>query len=101
MVSSRPQALGVQPAHPANPNHLVGSKWTRVIARASDPSVAPLTREPKDEIATAETCTHYVVTVHRARTGEVELASVLLPEQVIRIPWRALRERTHWLPGWS
>jgi hypothetical protein len=92
----------VQPAHPANPNHLVGSKWTRVIERsehASDAESGEPARE--EEGVTAETCTHYVVTVHRARTGEVELASVLLPDQVIRIPWRALRERTHWLPGWS
>lgn len=91
----------MQPAHPANPNHLVGSKWTRVIERSEDTQSSEPAREPIGEGVTAETCTHYVVTVHRARTGEVELASVLLPDQVIRIPWRALRERTHWLPGWS
>jgi Tryptophan-rich protein (DUF2389) len=91
----------VPSAHPANPNHLVGSKWTRVIERSEQASEAQSSEEARDEPITAETCTHYVVTVHRARTGEVDLASVLLPGQVIRIPWRALRERTHWLPGWS
>lgn len=82
----------VPPLHPAHPVKLVGSKWTRVVEPAEqDPDTRNL----------EERCTHFVVTQHLVKAGEVELSSVLVSGHTVRVPWRALRDRARWRPGWS
>lgn len=65
--------------HPASRKHLEGSKWSRTN------SVCELR--------------HFEVGRVDAK-GIVELFSVLRPEVIERVDWRALRDREHWLPGW-
>ena len=71
--------LGVMTEEPSNPGKLAASKWSNV-----------------DE---AVPYRHYVVTEVHA-TGEVVLASVLAPASTLRLPWRELRDRAVWRPGW-
>ncbi len=67
---------GPEPRSPAN---LAGSKWT-----SRDPALAYC---------------HWVVI---ARSGDdVVLQSVLSPATTMQIPWRGLRDRERWQPGWS
>lgn len=44
---------------------------------------------------------HYEVTVYRAQQKSVRLRAVLSPVDEIELPWRALRDRNCWTPGWS
>jgi len=71
------------PAHPAHPKRLVGSKWTAV------------------EVVDRER--HWVVVaLEPRRTGgerRVTLEAVLTGSRRAR-PWRELRDRAVWRPGW-
>ncbi|MFT5358387.1 MAG: hypothetical protein ACI9KE_005625 [Polyangiales bacterium] len=70
------------PEHPQNTQRLVGSKWTCHAL------------EPGDDRPT-----HYEVVDYSSTTGECQLRSVrLLREKTI--PWRQLRQRKLWTPGW-
>lgn len=70
------------PEHPQNTQRLVGSKWTCHIL------------DPGDDRPT-----HYEVVDYLSHTDECRLRSVrLLREKTI--PWRQLRERKEWTPGW-
>ena len=71
--------LDAMTEEPSNPGKLAGGKWSNV-----DPAVQ---------------YRHYVVTEVHA-TGEVVLASVLVPASTLRLPWRELRDRAVWRPGW-
>ncbi|MEZ4398442.1 MAG: TIGR02450 family Trp-rich protein [Kofleriaceae bacterium] len=63
---------------PNRPDRLVGSAWTRA-------DVAWRYR-------------HWQIV---ARRGDVvELAAVLAPHERRQLPWRGLRDRAVWLPGW-
>lgn len=64
--------------HPQHPRQLARSKWT-------------------SRVPTLERC-HW--TVIEVSGDEVVLASVLPPTVAHRIPWRALRDRAQWAPGW-
>jgi tryptophan-rich hypothetical protein len=68
------------PPHPTSPRLLVGSKWTRSDA------ACPL---------------HHYEVRHVDARGTVELFAVLQPQVVQRIPWRSLRDRGAWQPGWT
>lgn len=71
-----PQRLS---SHPSRRDRLVASKWSRASAECA--------------------LRHFEVRAVRS-DGTVELFSVLDPRVVERLPWRALRDRTQWLPGW-
>lgn len=68
-----------------SPRKLLLSKWT---------AVQPINRER-----------HFLVTavveppMPGAPPEEVELEAVLT-KRVLRLPWRALTDRAHWLQGW-
>jgi tryptophan-rich hypothetical protein len=64
---------------PRHPGRLVGSKWT----------------SRDDELPYR----HWVVT--ELTDGQVVLQSVLCPGMMLRRPWRELRERPRWQPGWA
>lgn len=66
------------PPWPAHARHLVGSAWTRV---GGDDGLA-----------------HYQVV--EVRGAEAVLAAVLAPARRQQIPWRDLRDRGRWRPGW-
>ena len=59
----------------------MGSKWTR------QPGVG----EGRER--------HWIVRAFAPRKGLVTLEAVL-SARVLRLPWRALRERAAWEPGW-
>lgn len=67
--------------HPQSPNQLVGSSWTRAGAGAG-----PLR--------------HFEVVAHNHKTGMVTLRPALEPDAGIELPWRELRDRARWSPGW-
>lgn len=67
------------PLAPHNPSKLLGSHWSRV--------------NPEDRGK------HWEVVRFDRRTGDVVLRGVLTGEEV-RMPWRDLRDRERWLPGW-
>lgn len=68
--------------HPQNTQRLVGSKWTCHVLDEGD-----------------DRPTHYEVVQYSATSGECLLRSVrLLREKTI--PWRSLRNREEWTPGW-
>ena len=67
--------------HPRHPRHLVGSKWTR----------HPGAEEGRER--------HWTVQAFAPRKGVVTLEAVLTARQ-LSLPWRALRERSAWEPGW-
>ena len=82
MTRSDPQrsALRAGPVHhPVHPRHLVGSKWSDL-----DPS---------------EGARHYEVVAFARRRGTVTLLAVLTGARR-ELPWRALRDRGRWAPGW-
>lgn len=66
-------------AHPQHPKHLPGTKWTSV--------------EPLDGYRHWE--------VGRVDGDDVVLRSTLNGECHIRLPWRQLRNRATWTPGWE
>jgi tryptophan-rich hypothetical protein len=67
------------PIHPRHPTHLVGSRWTRnAVGRLR----------------------HYEVIAFSKRGGWVEMRPALEPSALLRRPWRELRDREAWLPGW-
>lgn len=72
------------PVHPRHPTHLVGSRWTRT---QKEPLGAPYL--------------HYEVVTYGSRTRLVCLRSLLSPALEIEFPWRDLRDRQYWLPGWT
>ena len=71
-----------QRPHPVHPRFLVGSKW----------SSAP----GQDTIEYR----HWEVIRHDKKRGEVVLRATLDREAELVLPWRALRDRAKWLPGW-
>lgn len=64
---------------PAHPRLLVGSAWTRL---------------PSD-------WTYHHWTVVARLDDDVIARAVLDPTCERRLPWRALRDRACWLPGWQ
>ena len=75
----------MEPPSPPAPRHsrnLVGSKWTR-----EDPAPGPR---------------HFVVEglVGRGPTLQARLGAVLRAGIRVDVPWRDLRERSQWSPGW-
>lgn len=66
--------------HPIHPRHLLGSKW----------SSAP---------GAHEHC-HWEVIEHRKRAQAVVLRATLDAATTLVIPWRDLRDRERWVPGW-
>lgn len=66
-------------AAPSDVRRLVGSAWTSAAA--------------------IEGRRHWVVAA--VRGDEAELRSVLTPIARHRVPWRALRDRRRWAPGWQ
>lgn len=65
---------------PHNPDKLEGTHWTAV--------------EPEDRRK------HWEVVRYDSESGEVTLEAVLDGETVA-IPWRDLRDREVWEPGWK
>lgn len=72
------------PVHPLHPRHLEGSRWTR--------------RNPPPE---TRGLVHYEVTSFTPKRGLVRLRAVLDACIELELPWRALRDRERWLPGWA
>jgi tryptophan-rich hypothetical protein len=72
-----------QRPYPVHPTHLLHSKWS--------------TAEGYDEL---EFC-HWEVITFLKRKGEVELRATLDEDARVRLPWRELRDRARWVPGWS
>ena len=66
-------------AHPRHPTHLVGSLWTRAAGFGHR---------------------HYTVVEFRRRARTVVLEAALDQDVKLELPWRALRDRAHWQPGW-
>ncbi|MHC4830763.1 MAG: TIGR02450 family Trp-rich protein [Planctomycetota bacterium] len=66
--------------HPHHPKRLVSSKWT---------ATAPQRGER-----------HWVVTGFRPSEGVVSLRAVLTQREEL-LPWRELRDRSVWRPGWE
>lgn len=73
-----------RPIHPRHPTHLVGSRWTRL---QDEPLGGPYL--------------HYEVIAYRTRDQNVRLRSLLSPPLEIEFPWRRLRDRERWTPGWA
>ncbi|MEM9861451.1 MAG: TIGR02450 family Trp-rich protein [Myxococcota bacterium] len=66
------------PIFPRHPTRLLGSKWTRIEE---------------------EGVTHFRVVEHR-KDHNLRLQALCKDTSVV-IPWRALRERARWRPGWA
>lgn len=66
--------------HPRHPKHLAGSKWSRV----------------GDEFDFR----HWEVSSFDKSSSDVVLFAVLDKSTKIRFPWRDLRDRDLWEPGW-
>ena len=73
-------ATKMAPKPPHNPEKLVGTKWTAVEVE--------LRRK------------HWEVVSYQPDTGEVSLRAVL-DGAAETIPWRHLRDRSQWRPGWE
>ena len=67
--------------HPVHPDRLEGSAWT--------------SRSPDHPYA------HYEVVAFRKKRGEVELMATLDRSSRVVAPWRELRDRSRWEPGWG
>ena len=67
--------------HPRHPDHLRGSRWSRVGGDLE--------------------YRHWEVDVLHKRAGEVELRAALDRAARLLIPWRSLRDRSQWEPGWT
>lgn len=65
--------------HPQTPKLLVGTRWTRQGSGR---------------------LRHHEVVSFTRREGTVSLRPVLAPDEPVEIPWRDLRDRTRWVPGW-
>lgn len=65
--------------HPRHPRHLLGSKWSA--------------RQPR------ERALHWEVQAYAPKQGLLTLRAVLTGAEE-RVPWRELRDRERWLPGW-
>ena len=77
-----------QHAHPRHPNQLPRTKWTRL-----NPDPAP---------TEAQVClAHWEVEEYRPNKKEVVLRASLDKAHKLYLPWRALRDRTQWVPGWT
>lgn len=74
------QKTGSPTPHPIHPTHLPGSKWSSV-----------------DEAL--EFC-HWEVSSYSKKKGVVTLFATLDRDTTLTIPWRELRERERWEPGW-
>jgi len=70
--------------HPQHPKHLLGSKWT---ALDYDRSQSPPER-------------HWEAVAFERREGLLTLEAVLTGRRT-QLPWRALRDRAEWEPGWT
>ena len=83
---SQDEPIPTSPAHrsqrdaPIHPKHLLHSKWTSA---------------PQHH----DYC-HWEVIEHRKRAQEVVLRATLNKSAELIIPWRALRDRSLWTPGW-
>ena len=71
MIATRPE--------PRHPGRLAGSKWTRC-----------------DE---GRAFCHWIAI--EVTRDEVVLQAILEPTATLRLPWRALRDRARWQPGWA
>lgn len=69
------------PVHPRHPTHLLESKWSRVDG--------------------ALEFRHWVISEHHKTRGVVRARAVLDTDVEIELPWRELRNRTLWEPGWT
>ena len=65
---------------PQNPDKLLDSKWTAVEVE--------------------ELRKHWQVTAFDEESGEATLEAVLDGHEVV-VPWRQLRDREQWRPGWA
>lgn len=68
------------PNAPQNPSKLVGSKWTAVEVEGRRK--------------------HWLVVEYQKSTGSAVLEAVM-DKQRLEIPWRQLRNRQAWRPGWT
>ena len=66
--------------HPRHPHQLPGSKWTSHV----------------DD----HPYRHWEVLQVRAKAGTVRLRATLSADHELELPWRDLRNRDHWTPGW-
>lgn len=71
-----------QRPYPVHPTHLLHSKWS--------------TAEGYEDL----TYCHWEVITFFKKRGEVELRATLDEGVTHRMPWRTLRDRAHWVPGW-
>ncbi len=69
------------PEHPVHPTRLERSKWTY----------------RGDE----HPYTHWEVLSFAKKSGELTLFAILEKTTTIQIPWRELRDRETWEPGWN
>ena len=67
--------------HPRHPSQLESSKWTSTESRIG--------------------FRHFEVDSVDTKTGTAVLRPTLDRSQVLEIPWRELRDRQVWLPGWQ
>ena len=80
---SSPHHHRAQRPHPIHPDRLLHSAWSVAEARQQE----------------MEHC-HWEVITHLKRRGEVVLRATLDERCTITIPWRELRDRERWTPGW-
>ncbi|MEM1350353.1 MAG: TIGR02450 family Trp-rich protein [Myxococcota bacterium] len=66
--------------YPRHPTHLEGSKWSSL-----DPN------HPHR---------HWEVESYRKKSKHVVLRATLDSAETLVLPWRELRDRSSWLPGW-
>lgn len=72
----------LQRPYPVHPRHLLGSKWSRA--------------DGCDDLQYR----HWEVVRHEKKRGEVVLRATLDRDVELSFPWRMLRDRSRWLPGW-
>ena len=80
----------VGPIHARHPHQLMGTKWTKL-----DPLPSPPEAGLSCDLA------HWEVEGYQPRAGLVVLRASLSPERKLILPWRQLRDRAQWTPGWT
>lgn len=73
--------------HPRHPNQLLKTKWTRLAPEPAAPGQVCLA--------------HWEVEEYRPSRQEVVLRASLDKARKLCLPWRALRDREQWTPGWT
>ena len=98
------QKTGSPKPHPIHPRHLVGSKWSSVDANANadadDDADADADTNVEEDIDEARSFCHWEVTSYSKKKGVVVLMATLDTSTRVTIPWRELRDREQWEPGW-